>query len=762
MRQAGVTAPSPPQEGLIQEIDRLQEMAGQWLRLFPQAASQGQHWLKVLAQVRAHVAEEVCRLAVVGTVKSGKSTVINALVGQDLLKRGAGILTAMITRVQPGGQPRAVLKFKDWQEINGEVNRALALLPAPLLKERSGPLDLREAADRDLLGQVLADPQTAALWAEGSLDQNYLLLKSYLEGYEHIRGLMPTGGPLTLTGPALARHQELVSREASAVYLQDVLLSVPIPWAAAGVELGDCQGSDSPIPQHLAQVLAYLVKSDLVLYVISSRVGLRQADLTFLAELKRMGLAPHILSLLNLDLGEHTSLTEIQELRGRVAQDLTPWQPQPRLYAFSALKLLLDQRRAAGAALDPREAALLEVWATLPQAAAFSEAEAARFAGDLQAALREVQARRLAGGSLSQVQMVARGLKEQWELTRDLMRRDLTAIQEMERRLEERRQPLNAALASLGQTLEGAGHHLKKTLRARVESLMDFHSGPVGSGVLRFIRDYEPNWQGLLPEGTPPSFRPALYQLFQGFVKELTHYVAQEVNVTAVEFVRGQEDWLRIELVRAGAPLLMSLQEALTLYYREIETMGVAAAPPALQPAFHPRPPGLELPLLTLELDPGWWLAQEVWVRSGMGLLGRAWEAVRRRLGRGGDAEPQGRLLKDLARALKPIKAWLTQQVKAQLIDYGERLKFQYFLPLVDRWLAEQQTGLENALGSLSAGLEGVVGAMQLQEEERTARERRLEELIPAVKEIEARLVGGGGQGWQTPAPSLSPSPPTP
>jgi hypothetical protein len=740
MRPGGAMAPTPPPEGLVQEIHRLQEMAGEWLRLFPQAAAQGQHWLKVLAQVRAHVAEEVCRLAVVGTVKSGKSTVINALVGQDLLKRGAGILTAMITRVQPGGQPRAVLKFKDWEEINGEVNRALGLLPAPRLKERAAPLDLREATDRELLAQVLADNQVTALWAEGSLDQNYLLLKSYLEGYDLIRGLMPGGGPLTLARPDLARHRDLVSQEASAVYLQDVLLTVPIPWAAAALELGDCQGSDSPVPQHLTQILAFLVKSDLVLYVISSRVGLRQADLTFLAELKRMGLAPHILPLLNLDLGEHTSLEEILDLKERLAQDLTSWQAQPRVYAFSALKLLLDRRRAGGEALDHREAALLKLWVTLPKAAAFSDAEADRFEEDLKNGLREVQRRRLAGGSLSQVQMVARGLKEQWELTRDWLRRDLTAIQEMEARLRERRQPLNAALASLGQTLEGAGHHLKKTLRTRVDSLMDPHAGQVGAGMLSFIRDYDPDWPGLLPPGSPSSFRPALYQLFQGFVKDLTHYVTQEVNVSLVEFIRAQEEWLRIELARTGAPLLTSLQEALTLYYREIEALGLAAAPPTLQLAANPRPPGLEVPLLTLKPDPGWWLAGEVWVRSGVGFLRRPWEAVKRRLGRGMEAEPQARLLKDLGRALKPIKEWLTEQVKAQLIDYGERLKFQYFLPLVDRWRAEQQSNLEDALGSLAAGLEGVMGTMHLEEEERASRERRLEELIPRVKEIEGRL----------------------
>ena len=179
-----------PQESLIREIDQLQEMAREWTRLFPQAASQGEHWLKVLSEVRAHVSGETCRLAVVGAVKSGKSTAINSLLGQDLLKRGAGILTAMVTRIQSGPDPQAVLKFKEWPEINGEINRALGLLPVPRLRERSTPLDLQQAVDRELLFQVLAEAQQEDIWSAGSLDPNYLLLKSYLEGYDQIQGLL--------------------------------------------------------------------------------------------------------------------------------------------------------------------------------------------------------------------------------------------------------------------------------------------------------------------------------------------------------------------------------------------------------------------------------------------------------------------------------------------------------------------------------------------------------------------------------------------
>ena len=732
-------------QGLTREIDRLQELAQEWTSLFPQAVPQVEHWLKVLAQVQAHLAEDTCRLAVIGAVKSGKSTMINALVGQDLLRRGAGILTAMITRVQPGPQPQAVLQFKEWGEINGELRRALGLLPNPRLLERAAPLDLQEAADRELLAQVLAETRGVEQWRNGSLDQNYLLLQSYLEGYPLLQGLWPGDGVLKLAGPDLARHRELVTREATAVYLKDVLLTIPFPWAAQGVELGDCQGSDSPIPQHLTQVLSYLLKSDLALYVISSRVGLRQADLQFLGELKRVGLVPHILALLNLDLGEHTSFQELIRVRDRVLQELSLWQPQVRLYAFSALKLLLDRRRQRGENPDPREMAFLAVWATDPDAAGFSDKEAARFEADLRPLLQELRSRRLAGGSLAQVRMVARGMREQLQLSRDLWQKGLGAVQEIEARLEARRQPLQATMASLSQTLEGAGNRLKKELRRRVDHLLDWHAGPVAVALQEFIGKFQPQWEELTASGTPASFRPALYRMFQEFAKGLAQLLTSEVNIILVEFIRAQEEWLLQELSHLSTPLFLALQEALTLYYREIAELGLSAAAPTLEVAAIPRPQGLEMPLLVLEPTPGWRFAREVWLRSGLGSLGRTWEALKQRLGLGGEKEPRRQLRRDLERALTSLKEWLREEVKVGILDYRERLKFQYFFPLVDRWLQQQEAGLEDTLGSLAGSLSGLTAAVHLEGGERQAREQRLEEMILRLQAIEARLAGGSG-----------------
>ena len=57
-------------------------------------------WMDTCLMLRKHLNEEIFRVAVVGTIKSGKSTFINSLFGADYLKRGAGVITSLVTRMR--------------------------------------------------------------------------------------------------------------------------------------------------------------------------------------------------------------------------------------------------------------------------------------------------------------------------------------------------------------------------------------------------------------------------------------------------------------------------------------------------------------------------------------------------------------------------------------------------------------------------------------------------------------------------------------
>ncbi|MFW5958249.1 MAG: dynamin family protein, partial [Desulfosalsimonas sp.] len=78
-------------------------------------------WRRTCERCRKRLDDDLLRTGVVGTIKSGKSTFINALFEGDYLKRGAGVITSIVTRVRRSDRLRATLTFKSWEEINSEI-----------------------------------------------------------------------------------------------------------------------------------------------------------------------------------------------------------------------------------------------------------------------------------------------------------------------------------------------------------------------------------------------------------------------------------------------------------------------------------------------------------------------------------------------------------------------------------------------------------------------------------------------------------------
>jgi tRNA U34 5-carboxymethylaminomethyl modifying GTPase MnmE/TrmE len=59
-------------------------------------------WAQTNASIARYILDQVVRIAVVGAIKSGKSSMVNALLSRDYLKRGAGVATSIVTRMRQG------------------------------------------------------------------------------------------------------------------------------------------------------------------------------------------------------------------------------------------------------------------------------------------------------------------------------------------------------------------------------------------------------------------------------------------------------------------------------------------------------------------------------------------------------------------------------------------------------------------------------------------------------------------------------------
>ena len=95
------------------------------------------------------------KVAVVGVIKSGKSTFVNSLVGKELVKRGAGVITSITTRIRKGKKNQANLYFKSWDDINSQLQKALLLFPDDVSGNAGiDDIDIRRKNDRKYLGKV--------------------------------------------------------------------------------------------------------------------------------------------------------------------------------------------------------------------------------------------------------------------------------------------------------------------------------------------------------------------------------------------------------------------------------------------------------------------------------------------------------------------------------------------------------------------------------------------------------------------------------
>ena len=167
-----------------------------------------------------------------------------------------------------------------------------------------------------------------------------MLLASYLKGYERVQELVEAEHATVIyENDRFALHREFVGNDSMAVYLKDVLLEIDSAGLGEGVEVADCQGSDSPNPLHLAMIQDYLMMAHLTIYVISSRTGLRQADIRFLSMIRKMGILDTVAFVVNCDLSEHESLEDLSGGIGNIEADLNLICPDPKIFTFSALFL---------------------------------------------------------------------------------------------------------------------------------------------------------------------------------------------------------------------------------------------------------------------------------------------------------------------------------------------------------------------------------------------------------------------------------------
>ncbi len=320
-------------------IKSLEKILAQLENNWPQSNSHLQRWrltLTTLNQLRTSFSLPV---TCIGPVKSGKSTLINSLAGADLLPTGAGITTSFPTTVSAGKSFSAQIELQPEITINEMFAQAINLLFSDDLGDRQ--LSLFTPTDRLQIEGLLNHYQRhGKLTRHGIFNESYRLLRNLINGAEKVAEHYHNQQlNFTINDPGNQHYRLFIRDETLSPYLLGIKVKAVLKLLPPYLALRDLPGLDTPNPSHQHVIVQQLGESPALIYVISSRIGLRQADYQLLEHLRELGLEERLLFVINLDLDEHQNKNELENIIERCSDELCELGFTQPIYAFSALAL---------------------------------------------------------------------------------------------------------------------------------------------------------------------------------------------------------------------------------------------------------------------------------------------------------------------------------------------------------------------------------------------------------------------------------------
>ncbi len=697
---------------------------------------------------------ETLRVAVIGAIKSGKSTFVNSLLEGDFLKRGAGVVTAIVTRIRKGAEPTARLFFKSWDEINAEIQNATAMFPSDQWKPLESSFDLRREADRRQLDQALTSLGADALINRGQRTADSVLLAYYLKGYDGIKDIVSSESRTqTYAQDDFGRHRTFSGDDSRAIYLKDIQLNLPADILNDQMELADCQGSDSPNPHHLAMIQDYLLITNLIVYVISTRTGLRRADIRFLSMIKKMGIMDNIIFVLNCDFSEHEHVEDLQVLVEKAKEELTLICPKADIFTFSSLYNLFLKTSET---LSEKDRARFEQWRRDETLTAFSKDETSRFVEMLHQKLTRERYALLLGNHLERINLSCRGFRHWVTVNRDLLNSDADRIKTIVSRLADEKKKSEVLSTMIRSTLDGAVGKIQKDIRRDTDRFFDPVSGELLRRLISFIREFRPESGFIEEEIESVGFATALYNLFQQFKNAVDRFMTTTINPEIMQFVNQSEKKVLDAFDHITQPFEAMVRDALAAYNTTLKDQGlepvVTRKEGLVRHNLNAVKSGssLTVPSAAATMRYSGRIKSDAFLRYGVYSLARFFRRVFKK-----PAEPEhAESRKAVKDGMRRIKRETERSIKAHFQDYQEGIKFQYLFKLIKGYADISHEGLMEYYTAHQADLSNISNLMNTHQSDKREIDRSLDELteksakiIARIDTLTSQLTGGSHDG---------------
>ncbi len=487
-------------------------------------------------KIPEHIRSGILRIAVVGVIKSGKSTYINAMTQKELVKRGAGVVTSITTRIRKGKKNRARIHLKSWDDVNHLIEKTLAMFPDER-PEKS--FDIRRKNDRTYLQTVYDKLKRQFPVTREGIRPETILIRNALEGYDACKNVIQADEQeICFESKSFEKHKDYTADPARAFYVKDVCLEVFGKTIDPNIEIADCQGADSTDPAQLAQIISYIESANLIVYCISSRTGLRQSDISFLKIIKRLGLLENILFVNNCDLTEHENLADLKQIREKIHQDLLLLIQEPRLFSFSALHNLFD---SMGSRLSKRNAKQLSLWQDDRKMKDFCIRETERFFSTYFRLLEKNQFDLLHANHLERLKIVSRALEQKTDIISGLLTTDMAGQEKARAQLTGIEENAHRLRVIVDNSVQGAVSGLTHEIETNLKKAFLKDNININRQVTQFINGAQIDVEPYRSDVKETGFKQILYLMFQDFKRQLDIFALEQIVPELKQLICTQE-----------------------------------------------------------------------------------------------------------------------------------------------------------------------------------------------------------------------------
>jgi len=642
-------------------------------------------WEKSCKSLRKRLGEEIIRIAVVGPIKSGKSTFLNALFNGDYLKRGAGVVTSIVTRIQSGKQLKAKLYFKSWGEVNSEIEKSLEMFPSLELQSKGRRFDIRQKKDRMSIQKAIGKLNAEQLIINGRRNANIVLISSYLKGYDRVKNELSSNSKTReYKGNLFQKHKDFAGNEVLAVYLKDVLLKIDSNAIGVNIEIADCQGSDSSNPLHIAMIQDYLFSTHLIIYIVSSRIGLRQADIRFLSMIKNMRIMDNFLFVLNCDFSEHESVENMKNLAEKVKEEISVIKPVQEIYSFSALYNLF---KTINKNLPQKDKLRFAQWEKETGFVDFSDRETERFKHSFERMLGQKRYSLLLKNYIEHHGVILSDIMRWAGITEGVLDRDVSGTTEIIKRIKRHQEGMDKIKSMVNNTISGAMPKIKNEIKRDVNRFFDTRSSDVLGDIIGFIRNYKVSYNQYEENLKGSGFLNTLYLVFQEFKQALDTSVVENLTPEVIRFAQEIEKKIYDHFKSVFRAYEAVIVESLAEYDSVLNLLQLTKSIKKEQRQIKmpdmdsiKETSGLKMPPVITLIRYSAKIKTEAVMKLGFLSVIRIFKKIIKKP----ISENNSDEIEALKSGMRRMKRETEKSIIFHLNDYRENLKFQYLIKLVD------------------------------------------------------------------------------